>query len=90
MNKNETSEEYKEDWTPTGIRDTFLFTASMLIVLQIFPVMFSIYFMSILFLYSTYFKPLEIVKESDFRKMDDENYIKFISDVTVDHFKTHC
>jgi hypothetical protein len=78
------SEEYKEDWTPAGICDTFLFTASMLIVLQIFSVMFSIYFMSILFLYSTYFKPLEIVKESDFRELDNENYIKSISDVTFD------
>jgi hypothetical protein len=77
-------EEYKEYWTSIGICDTFLFTASMLIVLQIFSVMFSIYFMSILFLYSTYFKPLEIVKESDFRELDNENYIKSFSDVTFD------
>jgi hypothetical protein len=75
------SEEYREDWAPSGVRDAFLFTASMLIVLQIFFIFYELSFA----VYSTYFKPLEIVKESDFKEFDvKEDNTKSISDVTFD------
>ncbi len=78
------SEEYREDWAPSGVRDAFLFTASMLIVLQIFSIFFIFYEFSFA-LYSIYSKPLEIVKESDIKEFVVEgDNTKSISDVTFE------
>lgn len=71
---NELSEnKYEEkwfDWFQPLILDIFLFTLSLLVVLQTFSV---VYRMTIIIssLYIYYVKPLEVVRESDLDPFDD-------------------